>query len=197
MNIQHSSRQDSWMTPRNIIGLVTRVLGKIDLDPASSYMANKRICASKYFDEASNGLEQDWSLGGMPAALYVNPPGGKVGNKSKTLLFWQKLMRERDLGHIQHAIFMFFSVEGLSVSQGRDCLPATAFPVCIPRKRIRFDWPGDEAKNAPSHSNAIVYVPGTVDRTKEFYDTFRSIGDIVVPYNPERGAEDRQYDEGE
>lgn len=176
MNIQHSSRQDSWMTPKPIIEMVRAVLGHISLDPASSHQANKQVGAESYIDDVNDGLSKTWF-----GSVYCNPPGGKVGNQSKTFLFWEKLMRERDARRIEHAVFMFFSVEGLAISQGRSVLAATKFPVCIPKKRIKFDWPGAEVKSAPSHSNAVVYVPGHSDCTREFYRIFSPLGDIMGP----------------
>lgn len=191
MNIQHSSRLDGWLTPLPIIEMVWGVMGGIDLDPTSSYQGNKRVKAGMYFDEAMDGLMMDWVIPTKyPAyenfrtcSVYCNPPGGKRGNKSLTHLFWQKLMQERVIGNVHEAIFMFFSVEGLAVSQGRDTPAATQFPCCIPRKRIKFDHP-TETKSAPSHSNAIVYVPGIIgtDNTDKFVDLFSSLGDVMVPY---------------
>jgi len=72
---------------------------------------------------------------------------------------------------------MAFSLEALQTTQasgpGRRMID---FPFCVPKKRIRFDHPTDTAKQAPSHSNAIVYVPGTENRTDEFVRAFREVG---------------------
>jgi hypothetical protein len=162
------------MTPLPIIDLVRLVLGHIDLDPASSAAANLRVRAREWYGELEDGLANDWF-----GAVYCNPPGGKRGNKSMTFLFWEKLMTSA----VEHAIFMFFSLEGLSVSQGRTTPGATRFMTCVPRKRIRFDYPDDSVvKTAPSHANCIVYVPGTRDVSSLFAEAFSELGDIVVPY---------------
>lgn len=173
MNIQHSSRSDSWMTPLNIVDRVRLVFGDIDLDPASSLRANIRIGAKNYFTKETNGLLQKWA-----GSVFLNPPGGKQGNKSMTSLFWTKLMEERSYRHVQQAIFLAFSAEALQNTQRKGWPSIMTFPFCVPAKRIRFDNPGPVAKTAPSHSNVIVYIPGNIDQTELFLEAFTDLGDI-------------------
>ncbi len=177
MNIQHASRTDRWLTPESILVRVREVLGEIDLDPASEPFANTRVKAMKYYTRENCGLDQPWH-----GSVYLNPPGGKRGNRSLSQLFWSKLMNERNAGRIKHAIFMAFSAESLSVTQGRETAPLGAFMVCVPAKRIRFDdWNGTQGA-APSHSNVIAYVPGTVDESDRFALAFAGLGSLMVPY---------------
>jgi hypothetical protein len=173
MNIQHSSRQDNWGTPFKILQIVNRVLGSIDLDPASSNDANEIICASKIFTEESDGLSSIW---GLNDSVFINPPSGKVGKQSKTLLFWKKLMHELYCGNVGHAIFLAFSVEQMQSSQNKGVPPMLAYPFCVPSKRISFIDPNKTGRNAPSHSNMIIYVPGSIDVTYRFKEHFSSIG---------------------
>ena len=109
-------------------------------------------------------------------------PGGKIGNKSLTGLFWQRLLDHRHDFGIKHAIFMCFSAEALQSTQNKTYEPIGNFPVCIPSKRIAFDDPRNLARKAPSHSNAIVYVPGEIDATEKFAKVFSKIGSVLVPY---------------
>lgn len=176
MNIQHWSRSDSWATPVDILEKARVVLGCIGLDPASSREANTRVGADYYYTRQEDGLSLDW----VPhQSVFLNPPGGKLGAKSKTQLFWTKLIQYRELGHLEHAIFMAFSAEALQTTQKPGQLSAFDFPTCIPRSRIRFDeWNGVRyiTGKAPSHSNAIVYIPGTRDETKNFIKVFTTLG---------------------
>ena len=171
MNIQHSSRTDVWFTPLEHLVMVRAVLGQIDLDPASCASANDRVGAIEYFDEEDDGLSQDW---GTNRSIFLNSPGGKTGNQSNSVLFWKKLM----LTEIKHAIFMGFSIECLQTTQGKGVKSAGEFPFCIPSKRIKFYYPHDNTKKSPSHSNVIVYVPGSEDRTELFSTVFSSLGVI-------------------
>ncbi len=175
MNIQHSSRTDQWFTPQWIVDKVRLVLGDIDLDPASSPLANERIKAKQIITEAKDGLTTEWPAG----SLFCNPPGGKIGNKSKTGLFWAKLMKHRDAGKLSHGIFLCFSAEALQTTQGKDCPPVGAFIVCIPKKRVAFDTADGLPGDAPSHSNCIVYVPGNANYQHLFHSTFKDVGSIL------------------
>jgi hypothetical protein len=178
VSVQHSSRSDSWQTPPKILYLAREVLGHIQLDPASSVEANCAVGATRIFTEASDGLTSPWPT--HPNTVFLNPPGGKIGNRSKAALFWKRLMDYREAGHLTHAIFLAFSVDALQTTQGKGCKPIAEFPFCVPAKRIAFVHSDDGAvKEAPSHSNMIVYVPGSVDRTEEFSRIFSSLGAVL------------------
>src|SRR5258707_14839507 len=114
MNVQHSSRSDRWFTPVDIIERSRRVLGIIDLDPASEPAANERVKATTYYTEHNDGLYHTWS-----GSVFCNPPGGKKGKDSLTCLFWKQLMMCVIEGHIDHAIFLCFSVEALQNTRGK------------------------------------------------------------------------------
>ena len=179
--IQLSSRSDRWFTPKYITDLVHEVLPQIDLDPASCHQANQLIKAKKFFNSDDNALNiERWAK--VPVTIYLNPPGGKLGNKSITGLFWQRLMALRGEGLLKEAIFMGFSLEHLAVTQGYD--PSVCnFPVCLPRKRIRFVSP-DGNFNSPTHSSVIAYIPGISNNTRQFKDVFSELGAIMNPDQP-------------
>jgi len=151
--------------------MVREVLGPIDFDPASDSFGNINVGANQFYSE--NSLEKPW----LDGTIYLNPPGGKVGNKSQTSLFWQKLMAHRVNPRFNHAIFMAFSIEALQNTQGKGCQSIGEFPICIPAKRIQFE--GHSGKNSPSHSNAIAYIPGHIDRTPDFKDVFSQLGVVL------------------
>lgn len=177
MNAQHSSGNDDWLTPLWLVDRVREVLGGIDLDPASSFEANKRIKAKRFYNERMDGLVQRWH-----GSIFVNPPGGvrAFGKKrSNQVLFWEKLMSAWPV--FRHAIFLAFSLESLQSTQ-RCAAPAmTTFLLCIPDRRIRFDNPNGTPGRSPTHANAIIYVPGSVDRTQSFCESFRDVGALLGP----------------
>lgn len=176
MNIQHSSRSDRWFTPPWILEKVRVVLGgRIELDPASESEANKYVRAERFFTKEQDGLSQPWEAD----SIFLNPPGGKAGNESVSVMFWVKLMAELKWRAFGHAIFMGFSVEQLQSTQGRGCQSMMDFKFCVPKRRIRFlDETGQEQRS-PSHSNVIVYVPGRIDSGNHFWDMFNDVGDIA------------------
>lgn len=177
MNVQHSSRSDNWGTPKEIIDLVKLVLPVIDLDPASSEFHNQTVGAKKILTKQDDGLATDW--GDERLKMFINPPGGKLGNKSITKLFWEKLADYYSNDLIDEAIFMCFSVESLQNTQSSP-IPMTQFPICIPSKRIKFIDGSGLGRVQPSHSNAIIYL-GSND--SNFYSVFRQLGSVMAPYN--------------
>ena len=177
MNIMHASRDDRWMTPDPIIERVKELFGgQIDLDPASSVEANARIGAKRILTAADDALTCEWpKVGERGTSVFLNPPGGKIGNKSKSALFWQRLLDYRKTGALSHAVFAMFSVEGLQVTQS-STFPALYFTLCIPKTRVRWVDPLGANRTAPSHSSCFVYVDGIESKTDLFLDLFRSIG---------------------
>lgn len=171
MNIQHSSASESWGGPDYILESVRLVLGGIDFDPASSAEFNKVVQATRFMTREDDALLNEWPID-KNSSIYLNPPGGKIKNRSKTALFWQRLMEQQEF---KHAIFMGFSLECLQTTQASSC-PALAFPICVPRKRLAFTAEDGTPGKAPSHSNVIVYIPGEVDETQKFITEFSRYG---------------------
>lgn len=175
--ILHSSRSDEWYTPSYIIQLTTKVLGSIDLDPASCEIANQIVKASRYIDKEEDGLTTSW--GNLPVSLFLNPPSGKQEGKSLLKDFWERLLLHRSTGMIEHAIFMGFSLEQLQTTQSCST-PIAAFPICIPSKRVKFVSPSGDFNN-PTHGQVIAYLPGLTNKTSLFYETFGELGICLSP----------------
>lgn len=178
MNIQWSSRTDRWNTPAYLIEMVRQVLEIIELDPASCEEANETVKAKRIITQQENGLTTPWIIDNQPVSIFLNPPGSKIGNKSKTGLFWHKLIELYNAKQLKHAIFLAFSIEAMQMTQNYANKSILDFPFCVPQKRIHFICPDDESKNAPSHSNVIVYIPGIIDNTKKFKEVFSNIGAV-------------------
>ena len=56
-------------TPAQYIEAARRVLGEIDLDPASCEVAQRTVKAVEYFTAKDDGLEQEWH-----GRVWLNPP---------------------------------------------------------------------------------------------------------------------------
>lgn len=171
MNIQHSSATDQWGTPAYIIDLTHTLMGGVDLDPCSSEQWNKRVKATLYFDEVTNGLLQPWH-----GRVFCNPPGGKIGRSSKPLMFWNKLVEELEEGRVAEAIFVGFSIEILATSQ-RNAHSVMDGPFCVPHKRLRFVDQDGAGGGQPTHSNVIAYRGPQAIRFKRI---FSEIGKVMI-----------------
>jgi ParB family chromosome partitioning protein len=63
------TREVEWYTPELYIDAARKVMGSIDIDPASCKIAQKTVKAEQYFTAADSGLEYEW-----PGTVWLNPP---------------------------------------------------------------------------------------------------------------------------
>ena len=165
-----SSKTDVWYTPESIIEKIRIVFdGKIELDPASCDIANLTIKADRYFTKEDNGLDKDWKA----KTVFLNPPGGKTGNKSNSQIWWNKFLSEFLKGNFQHGIWCGFSVEQL-------CINPTMLNwfICFCRRRLKF-IPVFPQKERPTHSNFILLISDDTETIKSFSKEFSSLGKVV------------------
>jgi hypothetical protein len=64
-----------WYTPREYVDAAREVLGAIDLDPATSAVAQRTIQASRFFTREDDGLQHEWH-----GRVWLNPPYARGGN---------------------------------------------------------------------------------------------------------------------
>ena len=166
MNARHTMTTAEWYTPSYIVEPARRVLGVIDLDPASSRTANRTVKAAKFFDEQTDGLNQDWW-----GNVFLNAPGGKRSGVSLPLCFWQYLVWNYEEHFIKAAIWIGYSLEQLQTFQSSASRNPLSFPICIPKKRIPFVGRG----TSPSHGNYITYMG---PEPWKFRDEFSEIGEV-------------------
>jgi hypothetical protein len=185
-NSHHSSKSVEFFTPLDIVEAARKVMGRIDLDPATTKQANEdRIKAKRFYTKETNGLEHDWS-----GNVFLNPPGGLHEGHSSAKVWWEKLADEYNNDNVKQAIFIGFSMEILQTVQISKVAPyyLTSFPICIPKRRIAFDeyvrrkW---RKAGQPTHANVIAYLPPPVlrrDATHKFKTHFWQFGAIMVPF---------------
>src|ERR1700678_4532682 len=162
MAAKHSSASNEHYSPGAIVEAARALMGGIELDPASSALANTVVRAERFFaaDRGESGSMRPWNA----RTVFLNPPGGKCdpegrslvklpGKKagyayedgspcskparSSTLLWWTKLAKEWVEGRVEQAVFLGFSVEVLQQTQQAP-IGVMDFPFCVPRRRIAF-----------------------------------------------------------
>lgn len=167
-NAKHSKVSREWYTTSEYVEAARELMGGIDCDPASCKQAQMTVRADEYYTKESNGLVgKAWR-----GRIFLNPPGGLVRE------FWQELISQWRAGGVTQAIWIGYSLEQLQTLQRYSYHPLL-FPMCVPRKRIAFDSPGQE-KRSPTHANYICYlprldVPDSFD-VRRFHDLFGSFG---------------------
>lgn len=163
-HVFHNSGENEWYTPSEYIEAAREVLGAIDLDPASSSVANERVKAKSYFTKEDNGLALDWH-----GNVWMNPPYAQPLISE----FCEKVVEEFDGGRVKAAIVL---VNNATETRWFRQMTEAATAICFPTGRIRYIDPSGNPSGAPLQGQAFLYFG---DDTYEFLSTFRQFGFVV------------------
>jgi len=142
-HVSFNTGENEWYTPVEFINAARVVLGEIDLDPASSSIANKTVCASVYYSKEDDGLEKQWS-----GRVWMNPPYAKdlIGR------FAAKFSYHAGMGNITGIVLVNNSTETKWFLDIAGVCSAVVFPT----SRVKFLEP-DGTPGAPLQGQAILY----------------------------------------
>src|SRR5882672_9530574 len=125
---RHTCDSPEWYTPAAYVEAARKVMGSIDLDPASHAEANLVVRATRYYTETENGLLQPWK-----GNVFLNPPGGLVRD------FWLKLIIEWMTCQVSQCIWIGYSLEQLQTLQRVKANKTPLnFSIFVPERRIAF-----------------------------------------------------------
>lgn len=148
MNQQRPSKTTEHYTPEWVIQLARNMfLGNIDLDPASSLVANTIIKANRIYTEIDNGLSQSWN-----GNVFCNPPG----SPSK---WFKKSIEEYRLGNLKQLFFVVYSIDRLPTIL-KVCHKEKIGPtVIVPHNRVEYlDCVTLQPQTDPLHGSAFIYI---------------------------------------
>lgn len=150
-HVTHNTGENEWYTPAPFIEAARKVLENIDLDPASSELANKTVQATRYFTKEMNGLELPWS-----GTIWLNPPyaGDLIG------LFAAKMRNEWRAHNISAAIVL---VNNATETGWFADFIACASAIVFPQSRIKFIDIEGNATGAPLQGQAFIYIGSSPD----------------------------------
>lgn len=159
--------ENEWYTPQEHIDAAYKVLGSIDLDPASSEIANQRVKAGRIFTIADDGLTKEW--GGK---VWMNPPYAQphIAN------FIEKLASEYEAGRVTEAIAL---THNYTDTQWFHRAALSCAAICFTRGRIGFLSP-EGKRAAPTQGQAFFYYGSKVE---QFLEAFCGIGFVVEVRN--------------
>jgi phage N-6-adenine-methyltransferase len=136
------SKSTEWFTPQRYVESARKVLGGIDLDPASCAEANKVVQADTFYSVDEDGLETDWF-----GRIWLNPPYGEACSA-----FVAKLCAAYDMEEIDSAILLVNS----NSTDTAWFAPLWDQVLCFTSGRINF-WSVPESSSGPTHGSCFVY----------------------------------------
>jgi hypothetical protein len=167
--LDNPEAHDEHYTPDWIWQAAARVMGSIDLDPASnSHEAPHVTGAKRHYTREDNGLTHWW-----PGRVWLNPPYCK--DESSSLMSWMVALTESyEAGLLEQACIL---VPAYTDTGWWEVLMDLGPAVCQPRGRITYVG-NDSPARFPS---AIAYIG---ENLGGFWEEFRPYGRIYQEIEP-------------
>lgn len=187
--INQTSGIVEYYTPTKIAEAARRVMGRIDLDPASSIAANEFIKAERIFTEADNGLAHEWF-----GKVWMNHPFHAGWNACDDAC-QRKTCEKR--GHVYHDIpsnedwiskletgykhsrVVEACCITFAATSERWFQPLLKRPQCFLSPRTNYLLPDGSTLKGVSKGSAVTYYGEHVDR---FAAEFCAFGQVKVAY---------------
>lgn len=190
-NPQHSCKSFEHYTPADYVEAARYVLGRIELDPASSARANETVGADRFYTKDDNGLAKPWF-----GRVYLNPPNNRTGYLIKA--FWRRA-NQHALFHGGSVLWAGYSLGPLArlhacdaFDDGTPCPGPISWPFVIIGPQApctttggRICWIDGETGEPgmhPGHGNYFCLLGGDQSQRARFRERFGTFGSYHGPY---------------
>jgi hypothetical protein len=146
-------------TPKQYLAAARKVLGRIDLDPASNTAANRLVKAKAFFSATNDGLAKEWR-----GKVWLNPPyGGLAGD------FVAKFVQEYRAKRVTAGILLV----NAHCTDTDWFQPLWDGALCFTDHRINFY--GDDDRSGSTHGSVFVYFGKSVAAFKKQFKPFGAV----------------------
>lgn len=158
-HVSNNSGENEWYTPKYIIEAARKAMGCIDLDPATSLLANETVMAEQIFTKEDNGLIKTWN-----GNVWINPPYSQplISQFSEKIIF--------ELPNIKQACVLINNATETTWFQN---MLIECNCVCFLKSRVKFIDMNGIASGAPLQGQAVIYFGEDVNL---FYFNFKELG---------------------
>lgn len=162
-HVSNNSGENEWYTPGRFIEAARSVMGNIDLDPASSELANKTVMASSYFTIDNNGLSKKWW-----GNVWMNPPY----SQPQITQFTELLSDKFDSGEIEQACVL---VNNATETGWFQRMLESCNSICLLKSRVRFIDKQGNPTGAPLQGQIILYFGNNKDKFENIFKEFGKV----------------------
>ena len=163
-HVSANSGESEWYTPAAYIEAACALMGDIDLDPASTAVANEVVGATVYYDQTADGLAHPWY-----GRVWLNPPYAQPFCAQ----FCRKIAEEFEADRVSEACVL---VNNATETDWFQRLARASAAMCFPEGRVRFWHP--ERESAPLQGQAVLYLG---PNPTEFRTHFGRFGFVLEP----------------
>lgn len=166
---------DMFSTPAKYVEAARKVIGLIELDPATNPSAQRVVCAQRFYTRETDGLAQSW----RSPSVWLNPP------YSRDLIgpFIDKLLAELD--GIGAAIALVNTDNSASWYQA---LLGACTAFCLLGKRIAFELEGEPVKGNAHPQTFFYFGP----KLPAFARAFAAFGAVCIVHKHARKPQQRE-----
>lgn len=167
-HVGYASGENEWYTPRSYAEAAIEVMGSIDVDPASTEIANRIIKATEYYTAEEDGRLQKW--GGN---VWMNPPYSQPLVAEFASLLADKYLS----GEVSQACVL---VNNATETNWYQSLLTLSTAVCFIKGRVKFINRDGENLGAPLQGQTILYFG---ENSGKFGEIFAQFGIVLYAHS--------------
>ena len=166
-HVGNATGENEWFTPEIYIEAARKLMKTIDVDPASTEIANQIVKASKYYSIKDDGRLQEWD-----GNVWLNPP------YSQPLIteFCNLLIEKFKNGETKQACVLINNATETEFYQN---MMKHCEAICFIKGRVKFIDKEGNSTGTPLQGQTILYFG---DNTKDFSFIFSEFGVVLHAY---------------